>query len=132
MLTPPRAPAGQTSPVPEPPPAGVPVTDLGTEALDGVQLQGTRKTRVIPAELSGTGQPVEVTDETWYSPDLAVYMIIKHNDPRTGEQLVAVTHVQRQEPGAEEMAVPADYKIVDETPPARPPSTPAAKANPVQ
>ena len=92
-------------------------SSLGTESLEGVELQGTRKTHTIPAELSGTGKPIQVIDEYWYSPALSIYMIIRHNDPRTGEQIVAVTHVQRGEPDAAELTVPSDFKIVDETPP---------------
>ena len=96
------------------------VTQLGDHDFEGVALKGTRKTCVIPAEFSETGQPVTVTDEYWYSPELSVYMVIKHDDPRSGEQLVAVSKVERSEPPAEMMNVPADYKVVDETMPARP------------
>jgi hypothetical protein len=46
-----------------------------------------------------------------------VYLIVKHDDPRTGEQIVAVTHIDRHEPPRERFEVPAGYKIVDETPP---------------
>ena len=44
-------------------------------------------------------------------------MIIRHNDPRTGEQMVAVSKVERAEPAVEIFAVPPSYKVVDETPP---------------
>jgi hypothetical protein len=91
--------------------------DLGDQTIDGTTLHGTEKQTIIPAELSTTGQPITITDEYWYSPDLAVYLIIKHNDPRTGEQLVAVTHIGRHEPPPTQFAVPATYKLVDETPP---------------
>jgi len=99
-------------------------TPLGEQTLDGVQLTGKRKTRIIPAGRSGTGQPVTITDDYWYSPDLSIYLIIRHDDPRTGEQLVAVTHIERGEPAAELLAVPDDYKVVDETPPPRSVATP--------
>lgn len=101
-------------------PPGITVTALGEQNLDGVTLSGTRKTRIVPADSSGTGKPVTITDDYWYSPELSIYLIIRHNDPRTGEQLVAVTHIERAEPSADMMQVPTDYKIVDETPP--PPS----------
>jgi len=96
--------------------AGTQQQDLGVQSLEGLTLQGIRKTRVVPAQLSGTGKPVTITDEYWYSPDLSIYMIIKHNDPRSGEQLVAVSHIERTEPAASVFAVPADFKVVDETP----------------
>jgi hypothetical protein len=43
-------------------------------------------------------------------------MLVKHNDPRTGEQTVTITKVERSEPPAEKFEIPADYKILDETP----------------
>jgi hypothetical protein len=104
---------------------GITETPLGDQALDGVELTGTRKTRIIPADRSGTGQPVTITDDYWCSPDLSIYLIIRHDDPRTGEQLVAVTQIERAEPAAELLAVPDNYKVVDETPP--PPTPPAAQ-----
>ncbi len=67
--------------------------------------------------MSSTGHDVVIVDEYWYSPDLSIYMIIKHNDPRTGEQIVAVSGVDRHEPNASVFAIPSTYKIVDETPP---------------
>jgi hypothetical protein len=89
---------------------------LGTQSIGTVQLQGIRKTRTIPANMSSTGKEIIITDEYWYSPDLSIYMIIKHNDPRTGEQIVAVSEVDRHEPQAALFAIPANYKVVDETP----------------
>ena len=91
--------------------------DIGTQPLDGLTLTGIRKTHIIPATMSGTGKDVAIVDEYWYSPELSIYMIIKHNDPRTGEQLVAVSNVERHEPEASVFTVPANYKIVDENPP---------------
>jgi len=91
--------------------------DIGTQPLDGLTLTGIRKTHTIPAAMSTTGKDVVIVDEYWYSPELSIYMIIKHNDPRTGEQLVAVTSVERHEPAASIFAVPANFKIVDENPP---------------
>ena len=112
-----QTPARAMPPAQMPREPGTTITELGGQDFAGLQLQGTRKTRTIPAEMSGTGKPVVVTDEYWYSPDLSIYMIIKHDDPRTGEQLVAVTKVERTEPPAEMLAVPSDYKVVDENPP---------------
>jgi hypothetical protein len=99
-------------------------SDLGTQLIGTVELKGIRKARTIPATLSNTGQPVVIDDEYWYSPDLSVYMIIKHDDPRTGEQIVAVSEVDRHEPPAAKFAIPADCKVVDETPPPPQPRQP--------
>ncbi len=40
--------------------------------------------------LSGTGHEITITDDYWYSDDLKVYLVLKHNDPRTGEQIVGI------------------------------------------
>lgn len=95
-------------------------SDLGMQSVDDVPLHGIRKTRTIPAEASGTGKAIVITDDYWYSEALSIYMIIRHNDPRTGEQLVAVTKVERTEPPAEMFVIPPSYKVVDETPPDMP------------
>ena len=92
------------------------VTDLGDQTIDSTQLHGTRKVWTVPAEKSGTGKPVTITDEYWYSPALSVYLILKHEDPRTGEQIVAVQDVSEKEPDAAQFQIPARFRIVDETP----------------
>ena len=90
--------------------------DLGSDTMENVEVHGTRKSKTIPAQFSGTGQAIIVTDEYWYSEDLHLNMLVKHNDPRTGEQTVTVTHVNRAEPDQTMFQVPSGYKIVDETP----------------
>jgi hypothetical protein len=117
LKRPPSAPANST---PSRTPANNPLfkqEDIGTQPLGDLTLTGIRKSRTIPAATSGTGQDIVIVDEYWYSPDLSIYMIIKHDDPRTGEQIVAVSSVDRHEPEASRFIVPANYKIVDENPP---------------
>jgi len=92
------------------------VKNLGTESIAGLVLHGTRKQRTIPAALSGTGKDVTITDDYWYSEDLKVYLVLKHNDPRTGDQTVGILDVDRKEPDATMFRIPPDYKVVDETP----------------
>jgi hypothetical protein len=106
--------------------------NIGTQPLGGLTLTGIRKTHIIPANMSSTGKEIAVVDEYWYSPDLSIYMIIKHNDPRTGEQLVAVSNVERHEPDASVFAVPANYKIVDENPPELPAAPQSVQMVPAQ
>ena len=90
--------------------------DLGTQVMENLTVHGVRVTRTIPESTSGTGHPLAVTDEYWYSDDLHLNMMVKHNDPRTGEQKLTITQVKREEPDPQMFAVPSDYKIVDETP----------------
>jgi hypothetical protein len=106
--------------------------DIGTQPLGSLTLTGIRKTHIIPAAMSSTGKEIAIVDEYWYSPDLSIYMIIKHNDPRTGEQLVAVSKVERHEPAASVFAIPANYKIVDENPPEQPAAQQPAETAPAQ
>jgi hypothetical protein len=84
--------------------------------LENVTVHGLRRTRTIPANLSGTGTPVEVTDEYWYSEDMRLNMLIVHEDPRSGKQTITVTQMDRSEPAAELFQIPSEYKVVDETP----------------
>lgn len=90
--------------------------DLGTESMENTVVHGVRKTRTISATASGTGKPIVVVDEYWYSDELHLNMLVKHDDPRTGQQTVTITQVNRSEPPAATFEIPADYKIVDETP----------------
>ena len=96
--------------------SSAPGDDLGSDMMENVEVHGTRKSKTIPAQFSGTGQAILVTDEYWYSEELHLNMLVKHNDPRTGEQTVTVTHVFRREPDQAMFQVPSGYKIVDETP----------------
>ena len=108
-----------TTPGPSEPGPVVPGTvesDLGEQVMSGMTLHGLRRERTIGADRSGTGKALLVTDDYWYSPALSVYLIIRHDDPRTGEQLVAVSEINRAEPDATTFRVPDDYKVVDETP----------------
>ena len=116
---PPRVPANSTPDTAISPPhvANLNTQDLGTEIVAGLSLRGTRKLRTVPAALSGTGREITITDDYWYSDDLKVYLVLRHNDPRTGEQIVGITKVDRQEPDPEIFQIPPAYKIVDETPP---------------
>ena len=115
VLPPPRDPAANPNRPRLTP--NIPDQDLGTQYVSGVPMQGIRKTRVLPATASETAKPVTIADEYWYSPELSIYMLIRHEDARTGTQLVAVTEVDRHEPDPGIFLVPANYKIVDETPP---------------
>ena len=90
--------------------------DLGTDSMENVAVHGVRKTRILPARASGTGKPVIVTDEYWYSDELRLNMLVKHDDPRSGHQTVTITQVNRSEPEETLFEIPADYRIVDETP----------------
>lgn len=86
-------------------------TDLGTQTIEGVSAQGTRVTRTIPAGQVGNEQPMVITTETWYSPDLKVLVMSKSSDPRMGDTTYTLTNIQRSEPSPTLFQVPADYTV---------------------
>jgi hypothetical protein len=95
------------------PDSNVAKVDLGTQTIEGVPAQGTRTTRTIPAGAIGNEQPIVITTETWYSPDLKVLILSKTNDPRMGETTYKLTNIQRSEPPANLFQIPSDYTIKD-------------------
>ena len=86
-------------------------TSLGAQQIEGVQAQGTRTTETIPAGKIGNEKPIVITTERWYSPDLQVDVLVKHNDPRMGEVVYQLTNITREEPDASLFQVPADYTV---------------------
>ena len=95
--------------------AGATDTDLGDSTMSGVTVHGVRRTRTINSGMSTTAKPIATTDEYWYSQDLHLIMLEKHDDPRTGEQIVTVMNVQRSEPPVQLFAPPSSYRVVDMT-----------------
>ena len=84
---------------------------LGTQTIDGVNAEGTRTTRTIPAGEIGNESPITVVSERWYSADLQMDVKSTHSDPRFGNTTYTLTNVQRTEPAATLFAVPSDYTI---------------------
>lgn len=92
-----------------------PVTEnLGDQTIDGIHATGTRITTTIPAGKMGNEQPITVTSERWFSPELKITVMTKHNDPWAGELKTQFTNVNTSEPDASLFTVPADYKIVED------------------
>lgn len=123
--------AGVPNVVPPPPPGGlvlpegvaapnfgpgkVEVTDekLGTQTIEGLEAEGTRHTITIPAGEQGNSQPVVISSEAWYSPELKMNVLSKESNPMTGERTTKLTNVSRGEPAASLFQPPADYAIVE-------------------
>jgi hypothetical protein len=83
--------------------------ELGAQMVNGVSAQGTRYTRTIPAGQMGNTNPITITNEQWYSPDLQVVLKSTRSDPRFGETTYNLTNIQRTEPVASLFSVPSDY-----------------------
>ncbi|HEX4231413.1 MAG TPA: hypothetical protein VHZ07_22270 [Bryobacteraceae bacterium] len=89
-------------------------TDLGTQTIEGVPARGTRLTRTIPVGQIGNAEPITITTETWYSPDLKVLVMSKSSDPRIGDTSYTLTNIQRSEPSPTLFQPPADYVVKDQ------------------
>jgi hypothetical protein len=85
--------------------------DLGTSTIEGLPATGTRTTTTIAAGAIGNVQPIKVVSEEWFSQDLQVLVLTKHNDPRSGETVYRLLNVVRAEPDPSLFAVPADEPI---------------------
>ncbi len=85
--------------------------DLGWQKMLGLSVHGVRETQVVPAEFSGTGQEVAITDEYWYSQDVRLNLLVKHSDPRSETTVQTVTTLKQGEPEASLFVVSSDYKL---------------------
>ena len=93
--------------------ASVKSESLGSQTIAGVNATGTRTTRTIAAGQIGNDRPIEITRETWYSPELQITVMSKTSDPRTGDSVYRLTNVDRSEPPAAQFVVPSDYTVKD-------------------
>lgn len=84
---------------------------LGRQSMEGVEAEGTRTTLTIPAGQIGNDLPINVVSEQWYSPELQLLIMTKHNDPRVGETTYRLTNINRSEPDRSLFEVPGDYTI---------------------
>ena len=91
--------------------------DLGSQTMEGVLVNGTRTTRIIPAGQIGNDKPLSIVTEVWTSPELKTVVYSKRSDPRMGDQTFKLTNILRAEPDPSLFTVPADFKINDEPQP---------------
>ena len=85
--------------------------DLGEQTIEGVTATGSRTTTTIPAGQVGNEQPITIVSEQWYSNELQMLILTKHNDPRVGETIYRVTNITRSEPDQSLFQVPSDYTV---------------------
>jgi TonB family protein len=84
---------------------------LGKQNVEGVEAEGTRSTTTIPAGEIGNERPIEIVNESWYSPELQTMVMTRHSDPRLGESTYRLTNIDRSEPAKSLFEVPADYTL---------------------
>jgi hypothetical protein len=93
---------------------------LGTQTIEGVTAEGTRSTLTIPAGEVGNTLPIEIVDETWYSPELQINLMTRHRDPRSGETTYRLTNLNRSEPDRSLFEIPADHTVRENKMPMKP------------
>ncbi len=91
--------------------ANAKVEALPAQMMEGVNVQGQRRTQTIEAGEIGNDRPIQIVDERWTSPDLQLDVMTRHSDPRTGEQTMHLVNVSRGDPNATLFQVPAGYQI---------------------
>ncbi len=87
------------------------IENLGKQVIEGVEVVGTRSTYTIPAGEIGNVLPIEIVEETWYSPELQLMVLTKSQDPRSGETTYRLTNLKRSEPDRALFEVSADYTV---------------------
>ncbi len=83
-------------------------TQLGHKEFDGVRAEGRSTAWTIPAGEVGNRNPIQITSEAWYSPELQVTVMSRYHDPRTGESIYRLANIQRGEPAADLFKVPEE------------------------
>ena len=84
---------------------------LGKQIIEGVEAEGTRTTRTIPAGEIGNDRAIEIVTERWYSPELQLLVMSRHSDPRSGETIYKLTNVSRTEPVKSLFEVPTGFTV---------------------
>ena len=102
-----------SSPRPYP---NVSTESLGSKNIEGLLVQGTRVIRTVPTGAVGNQNPIHVTSERWYSPDLKVNLLVKNNNPQAGQTTTTLGNIRREEPDPSLFQVPADYTMQDAAP----------------
>ena len=93
------------------------IEKLGTQVMEGVLAEGQRLTTTIPAGSQGNDRDIHVVTETWTSPDLKMAVYRKTSDPRSGDSIMRLSNMSRNDPDPQLFQPPADYQVVDEAGP---------------
>jgi len=88
------------------------VEKLGNQTIEGVPVEGTRRTTTWPVGSRGNDRPITVVSETWVSPELRVVVLSKDNDPTVGDSTRKLINITRGEPDPSLFQPPADYTVV--------------------
>jgi hypothetical protein len=97
---------------------GSPV-DLGTRTISGYTVKGERKTYSY-SDPARQPQPVQVTQDIWFSPDLQVALLIETSDTLGNSTTKSLKEITLGEPAPSLFTIPPAYmKVNANTPPAK-------------
>ena len=88
---------------------------LDSQTMEGIYVEGTKTTMIIPEGSQGNDRPMAVVAEQWYSPELKITILSKSSDPRYGEMMTRLTNIELSQPPLILFQPPPDFKIVEET-----------------
>jgi hypothetical protein len=84
---------------------------LGSQTMEGLRVEGTRTSTIVPAGMIGNDRELVTTFERWVSPDLQTVVMSIVKDPQSGETLYRLNGINRSEPDKSLFQVPSDIKI---------------------
>jgi hypothetical protein len=86
---------------------------LGTQTMQGIEVQGLRMTTTWSAESQGYDKDLVSLEEMWTSRALGMALMIRRTNFRWGTDTQQLENIRREEPDASLFVVPPDYRIVD-------------------
>jgi len=90
------------------------IEKLGSQNIEGVPVEGTRRTTTWPVGSRGNDRPITVVNETWMSPELRVVVLSKDSNPIIGDSTRKLTNINRGEPDPSLFQPPPDYTVVSQ------------------
>lgn len=87
---------------------------IGPENMEGLLVEGMKSTRTTPVGEVGNDRPLVTTNESWFSKELNVTVLMRTSDPRSGDHTTRLTNVSRTSPDPSLFAPPPSYKVVEE------------------
>jgi len=86
---------------------------LGTQTIEGLTVEGTRRTTIYPVDSVGNDREIVVTNESWFSKQLNAEVLTNTSDPRMGDSITKLTNVSLVEPDPALFMPPPDYTVKD-------------------
>jgi len=92
-------------------PEDITTTDLGKRTQEMMPLVGRRVTGTIPAGKVGNDQPILITTDVWFAPQLKLIVNQVEQNPLVGERIVELTNIRSVEPDPKLFEIPDGYTV---------------------